>query len=112
MREHGLPKPVHKCGDCGDLGHHKGSKKCAKVQKKGKFIDMSVLEEKYMSNTESGTDCSVDSDLSEVDPVRDEKKNDDMEIELDGLIDDFELEEAVEDMAMESPVKQSEMDID
>ena len=112
MREHGLPKPVHKCGDCGDLGHHKGSKKCAKVKKKGKFIDMSVLEEKYMSNTESGTDCSVDSDLSEVDPVRDEKKNDDMEIELDGLIDDFELEEAVEDMAMESPVKQSEMDID
>ena len=113
MREHGLPKPVHKCGDCRELGHHKRSKKCPKVQKKGKFIDMSVLEDKYMlNNTESGTDCSVDSDLSGLDLVTVGEKNDDMEVELNGAIDDFELEEAVEDMAMDSPVKQSEMEID
>ena len=65
MRENGLPKPVHKCGDCGGLGHHRRSQKCPKVQRKGKLIDMKSLEDRYLNNTESGTDCSVVSNVSE-----------------------------------------------
>ena len=70
---------------------------------------MKSLEDRYLNNTESGTDCSVDSDVSE---NLTEVRRCDMEVELDENIDDFELQEAVEDMAMDSTFKQSEMEIE
>ena len=113
MQEHGLPKPVHKCGDCGGLGHHKLSKKCPKVKKVGKFIDMSTLKESYLNRTESETDCSVDSDVSEDLTGADNiSNNSNIDVEVNDTIDDLELQEAVEDMAMDSPFKMSNMEVD
>ena len=109
MREHGLPKPVHKCGDCAGLGHHRNSKKCPKVQRKGKFLDL-TREERYLNKTDSGTDCSVDSDISEDSQAEDDTI--DSEVVVDETMDDFELQEAVEDMVMDSPFKQSEVDME
>ena len=103
MREHGLPKPVHKCGDCGGLGHHRLSKKCPKAQKIGKFIDMTTVKGTYLRETESGTDCSIDSDVSEDNYATADNNRD---VEVDDTLDDLELQEAVEDMAMDSPHKQ------
>ena len=110
MQDHGLPKPVHKCGDCGGLGHHKLSKKCPKVKKVGKFIDMSTLKESYLNSTESETDCSVNSDVSEYIMGVDNISN--IDVKVDDTIDDLELQEAVEDMAMDSPFKLSNMEVD
>ena len=109
MREHGLPKPVHKCGDCKGLGHHKNSKKCPKVQRRGKFLDMSRLEDRYLNRTDSETDCSVESDISEDSQAEDTI---DREVIVDDTMEDFELQDAVEDMAMDSPFKQSEVDME
>ena len=109
MREHGLPKPVHRCGACGELGHHRQSKKCPKVLKKGKFLNLSVVDRRYLSKTESDTDCSIDSDVSEDLAVAGEGKGD-MNVEVTESLDDFELQEAIEDMVMESPYKQSQID--
>ena len=96
MREHGLTMPVHKCGVCGLLGHHRNSKKCPRVQNKGKFIDMSSIEGRLLNRSqESDTDRSIDSDISEV--SLEETRNPDKEIEVNESIEDFELEEVLED---------------
>ena len=110
MQEHGLPKPVHKCGDCGGLGHHKLSKKCPKVKKVGKFIDMSSLKENYLNRTESETDCSVDSDVTE--DLTDADNISNIDVEVDDTLDDLVLQEVVEDMAMDSPFKMNNMEVD
>ena len=88
MREHGETKPVHKCGDCGLLGHHKRSQKCPKVMKRGKLIDMSSIDPKFLLS-ESETDNSIDSDLSEA--SLDTTEN----VEVDDT-DDIDLEEALD----------------
>ena len=107
MREHGTTKPVHRCGDCGGLGHHRKSQRCPKMMKKGKFIDMTELDQKYLNKSLSDTDISLDSDVSEVSLLEDSTSKleafRDMDISIDERVDDFELEEAFADV--ESPDK-------
>ena len=108
MREHGLPKPVHKCGSCGGLGHHRNSSKCPKIKRKGKFIDISNLDPRYLSQTDSETDCSIDSDISN---DSSHPHAEDMQVDVNENICDLELQEAVEDMTMDSPYKNSEAEV-
>ena len=103
MREHGSTKPVHQCGDCGGLGHHKKSKRCPKMMTKGKFIDMTLLDDKYHNKSDSDTDRSLDSDVSDVSHLEGSDVSEDMEISVDERVDDCELEEAFADV--ESPDK-------
>ena len=90
MREHGQTKPVHKCKDCGGLGHHKNSQKCPKVHGRGKLIDLSQIDARFLSD--SDTDSSLDSNVSEVSVL--EVTGAEVSIED---ISDFELEEALAD---------------
>ena len=102
MREHGQTHPVHKCGVCGGLGHHRNSKKCPQASSRGKFIDISQTHPKYLLS-DSDTDSSIDSDMSEVSC---ENSVEDVEVTIDETVDDMELEEALS----ASPVAAEEVD--
>ena len=93
MKEHGETKPVHKCGDCGGLGHHKRSQKCQKVTGRGKLIDMAKTDPKFLlriSDSESDTSLESDSSLNSLDSTAD-----DAMVDVENA-DDMELEEAFE----------------
>jgi hypothetical protein len=92
MREHGQTQPVHRCGVCGGLGHHRNSQKCPKVGHKGSYINIDDTDPKYLSS-ESDTDASIDSNKLDVSSV--ENSEDDIEVPIDESIDDMELEEAL-----------------
>ena len=103
MREHGQTKPVHRCSVCHELGHHRNSQKCPKVLHKGKFIDMSKLDARYVLS-DSDTDSSLDSEVSEI-SVQEETASDLAIVTVED-IDDLELEEAL----ASSPLVSSNVD--
>ena len=65
------------------------SQKCPKVLKRGKLIDLSTTDPKYLTS-DSETDSSIDSDLSEVSA----NQRDDKVVDVDEN-DDINLEEAL-----------------
>ena len=91
-----MTKPVHKCGDCGMLGHHRNSKKCPKVQSRGKFLDLSTVDKRLLDRSfSSATNSSIDSDLSDASQV--EVTVPDKVLDVNENIVYFELEEVMSD---------------
>ena len=74
------------------LGHHRRSQKCPNVSRRGKLIDMSNTDPKYLlglSISESDIDTSIDSEASL------DNTAEDLMVEVEDT-DDMDLEEALE----------------